>query len=354
MYNTPISYLDQCMLSLVDQTFHDIEIILVDDGSGCEISEACNRYAEKDSRVKVIHQKNQGVSAARNTGIEKASGEWIMFVDADDWLEVDACEKIYERLKTNSCDILMFNHVRNYAGKQVQMKYGLVPDKLYDMNNIVDKEFLYKRAMGVPEPQKGWTCILTYIWDKVYSKQFLIKNNLRFPVGIPKSEDKIFILSCFEKTRNLYYVEHKYYHYRMNNTSVCNRYSEEADHYRKVLVEELRIIASRMDEEVGNIIGNMHYEGITYELYRYTFGLISDVLLLKFFHRDNPKGLIERRKDALQFISKEPFCSSIKKVRYNELSTDAKIKKFMLEFKLVVLFCLAKRGFSYMNGEKTE
>lgn len=354
VYNTPKVYLDKCLSSLLNQTFKGIEIIIVDDGSSYETSEMCSRYTEKDSRVKVIHQKNQGVSAARNTGINSASGKWIMFIDADDWLEVDACERMSEILKAKHCDILMFNHVRNYARKQVTMKYGLVPDKMYNMNEVSDKELLYKRAMGVPDAEKGWSCILTYIWDKVYSRKFLCENKLLFPVGLPKSEDKVFVLSCFEKMNSLYYFEHCYYHYRMNDSSICNRYSEKADQYREELVVELESIASRMDKEIGEMIGDVHYNQITNEFVRYTFGLISDVLMLKFFHKDNPLGFKDRRRGALDFISKEPFRSSIMKVKYSDLSKDAKLKKCMLELKLVALFCFMKREFGYINGKKAE
>jgi len=354
VYNTPISYLDQCLLSLVDQTFHDIEIILVDDGSGYEISEACNRYAEKDSRVKVIHQKNQGVSAARNTGIKKASGEWIMFVDADDWLELDACEKLYERLKSKACDILMFNHVRDYDGKQVLMKYGLEPDKLYNMDIISDKELLYKRAMGAPDAAKGWSSIITYSWDKVFRAEFLKDSKVRFPIGLSKSEDKVFVLSCFEKIDTLYYMEKALYHYRMNTASVCNRYSEDADMIRKRLIDILDEIAKRMDLEIGTILNDPNYKGVSQELNRYIFGLISDVLLLKYYHKDNPNSVLKRHRDSIRFIRSEPFNSSIRGVQYKYLSNDAKIKKFLLSHGLVGTFCYIKQLIGRAKGQITE
>ena len=354
VYNTPITYLDKCLSSLLNQTLKGIEIIIVDDGSSYETSEACNKYAEKDSRIKVIHQKNQGVSAARNTGIYNASGDWVMFVDADDWLELEACEQISERLKTQACDILMFNHVRDYEGKQVQMKYGLEPDKLYNMDTISDKELLYKRAMGVPDAAKGRSCILTYIWDKVYSRDFLLRAGIIFPVGLPKSEDKVFILSCFEKMSSLFYYETILYHYRMNDSSICNRYSCDADKYRYVLVDKLGEIAKRMDAEIGAIQHKSEYDAITKEFERYTFGLISDVLLLKYFHKDNPDNIITRHKEAVQFVSTEPFASSIKKVSYSELSGDAKIKKALLSFKLVWLFCFMKKALNVLKRNNVE
>jgi len=352
VYNTPIAYLDKCLSSLLNQTFKGIEIIMVDDGSGYETSEMCNKYAEKDSRVKVIHQKNQGVSAARNTGINSALGEWIMFVDADDWLELDTCEQLKEKLNEKQCEILMFNHVRDYSGKTTSMKYGLISNKLYTLGNIDDKELLYKRAMGAPDAAKGWSCTITYVWDKVYSKKWLLENNLKFPVGIPKSEDKLFVLSCLRKASYLLYFEKAFYHYRMNDASICNRYSEDADLHRKKLVDRLGVIAGEMDEELRRIKGIADYHEIRDEYFRFVFGTISDVLLLKFFHKDNPQGISVRRNEALAFISAEPFRSSIDKVNYSKLSKDAKIKKFLLEHHLVITFCIVKNSLNIAKGNR--
>ena len=90
------AYLERCLGSLISQTLTDIEIILVDDGSPDNCPRICDQYAKKDSRIKVIHQKNAGVSAARNKGLEYATGEWILFCDSDDWMEANACEVLYQ------------------------------------------------------------------------------------------------------------------------------------------------------------------------------------------------------------------------------------------------------------------
>lgn len=354
VYNTPVAYLSKCIESVIIQTCKEYEIILVDDGSNKDISDLCDSYSYKNERIKVIHQKNQGVSVARNNGIKYASGKWILFIDADDYLERNACELLLKQLKGVDCDILMFNGVREYAGKQMPMNYGMEDGRLYDMNSVSDKELLYKRAMGVPDVGKGWSCIITYAWDKVYSKDFLISSGVRFPEKLPKSEDKVFILSCFEKMERFLYYEKVLYHYRMNDSSICNRYSYDADKYRKELVERLSEIANRMDAEIGLLIKKSDYSGITQEFERYTFGLISDVLLLKYFHKDNPDNIIARHRGAVQFISTEPFAGSIRKVRYSELSNDAKIKKGLLSLKLVGTFCFMKKVMNTIKGKNVE
>ena len=96
VYNVKESYLTKCLESIIHQTMKEIEIILVDDGSSNDSLKICNKFAEKDKRIIIIQQKNQGVSVARNNGIKISNSEYIMFVDSDDWLEKDACERLYK------------------------------------------------------------------------------------------------------------------------------------------------------------------------------------------------------------------------------------------------------------------
>lgn len=111
------AYLDQCVESVVSQTFRDLEIILVDDGSPDRCPAMCDTWAEKDSRVRVVHQRNGGLSAARNTGIQHAAGEYVMFLDSDDWwTDPQVLETVDRNLKKNGADVLSFNYRKIYNG----------------------------------------------------------------------------------------------------------------------------------------------------------------------------------------------------------------------------------------------
>ena len=111
VYNTE-KYLGVCLDSLISQTYKDIEIICVDDGSTDNSLQILNDYAAKDSRIKILTQKNQGPSVARNLGLEKAKGEYITFVDSDDWVSIDMCEKIYSKAIDTNADLVLFPHSR--------------------------------------------------------------------------------------------------------------------------------------------------------------------------------------------------------------------------------------------------
>lgn len=110
LYNVE-EYLSKCIETLINQTLKEIEIILIDDGSTDKSSKICDEYAKRDSRIRVIHQKNVGVSQARNNAIQIASGEFVMFVDGDDWIEEQTCEIAYNTAVEKKADALMFDYI---------------------------------------------------------------------------------------------------------------------------------------------------------------------------------------------------------------------------------------------------
>ena len=328
VYKIRQDYLEICVESIRNQSFRKLEIILVDDGSPDNCGELCDEYAKRDTRIRVIHQKNQGVSAARNAGIEAALGEWIMFVDADDWV----AEGSYEKLATYVCncdyDILMFRLVRVYEKQTVALTYPFEPNRVYDTSIYEDKEILYRLAM---RPPKSGNSLVYYSVDKVIRREFLKTNKLRYPVGLPKSEDKVFFLQCFEKLNKLCFIDEKYYFYRINVYSICNRYSATADMDRLQLAKMLLPIANRMDTELGKLKGDENFSVLENDCKRFLFGIISNVLSLKFFHPDCPYSRRERKEMTKTFLETEPFRSCIQDLKYDQLSGSAKLKKFLLQ-----------------------
>lgn len=328
VYKVRQDYFEMCVESIRNQSFRDVEIILVDDGSPDNCGILCDEYSKMDGRIKVIHQKNQGVSAARNAGIDAAQGEWIMFVDADDWIADGSYEKLATYVCNSNYDILMFRLVKLYENQTVALTYPFEANRLYDTSIYEDKEVLYRLAM---RPPKLGNSVVYYSVDKVIRREFLNTKKLRYPVGLPKSEDKVFVLQCFEKLRKLYFIDEAYYFYRINIDSVCNRYSDNADMDRLQLARMLLPIAHRMDTELGNLKGDRNYSVLTNDCKRFLFGIISDVFSLKFFHPDCPYSRSESKEMAKKFLKTEPFYSCIQDVKYNQLSVSAKVKKFLLQ-----------------------
>lgn len=351
IYKVRQDYLEICIESIRNQSFQNIEIIMVDDGSPDNCGVLCDDYAKKDSRIRVIHQINQGVSVARNAGIEAAKGEWIMFVDADDWVEEGCYDKIANYVVGCDYDILMFRHFNVYENKQIVINCDLRSDIVYDTNNISDKESLYR--IGMRPPKVGFGGVY-FSWDKVFRRNFLVEKTLRYPIGLPKSEDKVFILHCFEKLRKLRFINGVFYYYRINVDSVCNRYSEQADRDRVRLAQILMPMALRMDEEIGTLKQQEGYVVLSNDCKRFLFGIISDVLSLKFFHPDCPYEVKERIHQANLFIRTEPFNRCIREIKYNELSLPAKLKKFLLEYGAVKTYYNVYNLFRLLQNKKVK
>ena len=122
VYNVE-KYLEKCVESILNQSLKDIEIILVDDGSPDNCPQICDEYATKDSRVKVCHKQNGGLSSARNEGLKHVSGEYYMFVDSDDWLDSETCEVTYNYAKQNDADCLMFSYTKEFGNHSIINKY---------------------------------------------------------------------------------------------------------------------------------------------------------------------------------------------------------------------------------------
>ena len=341
IYKVNQEYLRVCINSILKQTYEEFELILVDDGSPDDCGRICDVYAELDRRIKVIHQKNQGVSVARNSGIASARGEWILFVDADDWIEGDSLEILQTNVRNNLCDILIYRLVKDNTGRITELEYDLNTDYLYDTSRFEDKELFYRRVMNIPCVKRGTAVPIYYSVDKIFRRSFLIKNNLMYPIGLAKSEDKVFMAQCFEKAHYIYHINEQLYHYRMNDESICHRYSSDLDEQRKKMAVILQQIAKRMDIELGEISGDKSYKKITEGYIRFLFGIISDVLLLQYYHPDNPNKK-NRRKEAIEFLESEPFKSAIALITYSSLSNEAKLKKFLLKHHFVSLFCFMK------------
>ena len=175
VYNTE-NYLRACLDSVVNQTLRDIEIICVNDGSTDNSLSILKEYAEKDSRIVLINQKNAGVSVARNNAIAVAKGEYLAFLDSDDWFELDAMEAAYSKISQDKTDVVIFG-VKTF-----------VEDKYHHDGNI---EQIEKCIQGT-NTSDDFLNLQTLVWDKLFKTEFIRKYNILFPVGVTVTEDGIF------------------------------------------------------------------------------------------------------------------------------------------------------------------
>lgn len=211
VYNTE-KYISRCIESILSQTFEDIEIIIVDDGSTDGCGAICDKFALRDERVRVVHQKNSGVSVARNVGIELSSGEWIGFVDSDDWIDAATYETAYNTAIENDASMVVWGCSLN-DGKD---------DYAYYSTN--DKEF------NISDMANTSSFILDHSVQKLIKKDLLLKYNIKFPENRKITEDTLFSFLCFfyiSRENKIYFISKCFYHYFQNPTSAIHTKDEQ-------------------------------------------------------------------------------------------------------------------------------
>ena len=199
------NYLSNCINSILDQTFSDFELILVNDGSQDSSNEICNEFARKDNRIIVIHKKNEGVSSARNTGLNKAIGKYVCFVDSDDTVDNDYIEKMYQLAVDNNADLTICGLKMFSNGKQTD--FGSDNFGLYKIDNF---KMLFLDLLK--------SSYLNFVFSKLYKSE-MIKNEVYFDQSIDIGEDTLFILKVLNKIQRVYISNDKPYNYYLHGTT---------------------------------------------------------------------------------------------------------------------------------------
>lgn len=218
IYNAE-KYLERCMDSILAQDEKNIEVILVDDGSTDGSPRICDRYGQEYEYVVVIHQANSGVSAARNLGIECAKGDYIGFVDADDWIEPNMFSRLLEEAEKTNSDIAMCDATTIYDNGRTQVD---------TITQLLGNTILQKRDFSPPLllEMAGSACRCIYS-KRLYSDKRLKPSGLQFPLDVKFSEDRIFNLYAFGYANQICYLKESYYNRFMNITSAVHRFHED-------------------------------------------------------------------------------------------------------------------------------
>lgn len=246
MYNAE-KYIARCLESVINQSFNNIEIIIVNDGSTDESLEICKKYGEVDERIIILNKRNSGVSVARNEGMNVATGEYVMFVDADDWIDESMCQDLYKRISECQADICFCNNIKEYGNKSEYIDFGISKDviSLDEIKEVIlslieekDKKIAHRR-----ETFRG-PCA------KLYKRSIIIDKNITFNKELAIGEDLVFNLEYLKYCKKIV-VERKFlYHYRVNLQSATKRYRENAwDTYRKLLVILEEYLKSNFSKE---------------------------------------------------------------------------------------------------------
>ena len=213
-------YLVRCIESIIGQTYKNLEIILIDDGSTDTSGEICDRYAKKDIRIQVIHKKNGGLVSARNAGLEAAAGEYVGFVDGDDYVEPDMFEQMYKKVLEYPYDIVMCDVSCRYPNKSLEIKSGMTDDK---------------KSMGLQDRKEIILSSYAVVWNQIYKKELITED--KFFVKDLWYEDVLFIYKLFPYINSVGVVNKKLYNYVQRQNSITYTYNDKLYDVTKVLNE---------------------------------------------------------------------------------------------------------------------
>ncbi|MBP1967063.1 glycosyltransferase [Paenibacillus aceris] len=214
-------FLIKCLDSISLQTLKEIEMILINDGSPDNSGKIADEYAKGDDRIKVVHQPNSGPGASRNRGIEVARGEYIGFVDSDDWVDPSMYEMLYEAARNNNAQVAMCNYIEEYMNPN----RSLIISHPFKDQDLLDKEMISEHIITsfATNDNMGYYSL----WNKVYKREWLLEQNLTINEERNHGEDWWFNLEIFSKATSVVFTTGEYYHYmHINTNSLMLKYNE--------------------------------------------------------------------------------------------------------------------------------
>lgn len=324
VYNVE-KYLDRCLKSLVNQTLENIEIILVDDGSSDNSPVMCDLWRKKDSRIKVIHKENGGLSSARNAGIKIASGRYIGFVDSDDDVELDMYEKMYIKAEKYTVDFVMSDYVREINDEDKYNKSLNIDAGYYDKNKIVNDIF--------PDLIMGRNIDygpLLSVWHCIYKRNFLLHNNITFNEKVKWSEDNLFSAIVGYRAESFYYMKNQFlYHYYKNPGTITTG-------YRKGAWEVYKLMNSCLYDYFDNEKEYDFHNQLNIHLIYYACNVISMSV-----RNHAAREAINRIKKILNDSDLQYALNNVKNLK---ISFKLRVQIFLMKNKLTyILFMMIKR-----------
>ena len=310
VYNAE-KFLKRCVESIIAQSYKNIEIILVNDGSEDKSRELCDEFARKDCRIKVVHKKNEGVSSARNEGINQSKGKYISFVDADDWIERDFLFEMYNKLKQYNVNYVTCGYNRVYENHNDIINNDLT-EELISANDYIIKILNVQNGYG-------------FVHMKLISKDAI--EDIRFDTNISVGEDAFFNIKLCKKIDKFLIYNKPLYNYYFNPNSAVRNYDK---NYCNKYLNSMNV----MNDYITN---NYSENKVIKNLYNYIAYHILLICVNYCYHPQNSNRSIASLKKVCNI---DLFKNSIKNSNYDNLSITRKLSLFSLKHKLYVIMAL--------------
>lgn len=306
VYNVE-KYLSTCLTSCINQTLYDVEFICINDGSTDNSLEILNKFSAIDSRIKVIDKKNEGVSVARNTGLDLAKGKFVMFLDADDYLEENACERVWIETIEAPTDIVVFSS-------------AIFPDNPppTDWHRLVCSAPTRRYWEFSPQVLFEEPCTRPYIWHQAYRKEILDDNNIRFPEDFALGEDTVFLLKVYPCCEYFAFIQDPLHNYRWFREG--SAMFKAASNYDSKIEQDIRVI-----EEISKY---WHEQGWLEDYSEAFLGWILDFVVYT-IREHKSKKTKEHYKNVAGIIEKYELNKSFAELSSRQKELFAPIKKHL-------------------------
>ncbi|WP_391116740.1 glycosyltransferase [Psychrobacillus sp. L3] len=301
IYNVE-KYLRRSIESIQTQTLKDIQIILVNDGSTDNSLSICKEYQEKDNRIELIDKPNGGVSSARNAGLEVAKGEYIGFVDPDDWIDHNMYENLYQQIIEDDADVCMCNYIVENNGKSLSNLLDL-KQKILEGQDIVDQ--IITNMIGSSNLNSGSKTIMGSACRLLIKRDFIDQYHFRFKAGISLMEDLIFCVQVLLKSKRVSFNRGVYYHYIININSAVTSYNYNVINIEKKVYQALDEIFKKervypfVEQRLKIRYVNMYTNAIANEVHRENYKNIKEkIIYIKRLCKDNKLKSILKEIDT--------------------------------------------------------
>lgn len=323
VYNTPEKALRHCLDSTLNQTMREIEILVVDDGSTDGSGAICDEYARKDKRMTVIHKSNGGLSAARNTGYRQARGEWIMFLDSDDWIESAACEESYRLGVKSSADVVIFGTVQEFEHYKNPFKYHIADGQL----------FLGQECKKLQCEILDFNGNIATAWAKLIRKELLDREGIEHKEALRQGSEGIeFNIRLFERITSAFFTDKVYYHYVYNPNSISAKHDEKNHQYVIRCFEEI-------EKQIQRSSNREALEALFYTRFAY---VVVAAAISGYFSPANPQSFPDRKRSFEDYLKNQLVQEALKKSDRRQMGKQRRIVLRLIEHRLwAVIQCLA-------------
>lgn len=325
-------FLGRCLDSVVNQTYIALDIILINDGSTDSSGDICNAYAQNDPRINVIHQVNGGVSSARNAGLDIATGDYISFVDPDDYIELNTYETLIPYLDNNSIDILRFNAYRK----------GEILNQLPFKGEYAGERFEQEIVLPMVGSEKfGGMFILGVLWIHLFRRKVIEKNHIRFNKELRRCEDRLFTITAMLHSNRMLFIDSVLYHYQVNDESLSNRYDPIRWQQELIFLDDLKKAYTHVKSDSFIAEANKRIKN------DYTLRAVTSIN--NEYFTNNTNSFYKRYQNIKTIINNPNTRLSIKDIQREKSGLKGDLIIGMIKYRLILLLNLFNTLILYKN-----